>query len=703
MSYTRVNWQDAPSVSTPLSASNLNKMDAGIKQNADDIEALQQHSYDSALNDTSTNAPQTKVVKKAIEDAVESVTIITDPTLSNEGQAADAKATGDAIGKVFPEATAGDVGKALIVKTVEDGKATAYEYGEAGGSVEIDPTLSIEGQAADAKVTGDAIRALQIEDTVSGAIVSITDGSANPIQSLSVSLSPIQDLHGQDAPYPAGGGKNLMVPIAYSGGGYNLNIGTVLELTEAEPQPTVNGNTITYSAANWGGFTFKTNPLSAGTYVVHADVTNTPNRRLTFYVVRSSDNAIKQKTPNYNMDIENRTYTVEDGDYIAFFCGISPEGTVTLKDLQTEAGGFTSWSPYENLCPISGRDSVTAVRTGKNLWGGDRWYDSGTGTPDLENRTISGATSASLPRIMFNAFKPNTAYTLMLTMTNTSTTGRAGFAFYYTDGTSTTLGNNAIGATKGTYVWTSNANKTLMLIDRVTYSGTKTIWVDESGIFEGALTAADFTPYDGQSVTVQLGQTVYGGTVDVTGGKVPVDRICVSFNGTETWTKSSHYAGSYYISSANFRSKFGAAFKPNTPFKCSHAKSVTSVAQYVYGTCFCDSFVSIRIMPEDSTLNDWKAYLQAQHSAGTPVQVCCEITEPFTVPLASSPVPTTKNGLNHLWSDEPYDIDITPASLSTLKGDNTVWSDGDSVEMTYIADPKLYIDKKITAAVAALA
>lgn len=100
MSYTRVNWQDAPSVSTPLSASNLNKMDAGIKQNADDIEALQQHTYDSALDDTSTNAPQTKAVKEAIEDAVESVTIITDPTLSNEGQAADAKATGEAVAQL---------------------------------------------------------------------------------------------------------------------------------------------------------------------------------------------------------------------------------------------------------------------------------------------------------------------------------------------------------------------------------------------------------------------------------------------------------------------------------------------------------------------------------------------------------------------------------------------------------------------------
>lgn len=114
MSYTRVNWQDAPSVSTPLSASNLNKMDAGIKQNADDIEQLQQHTYDSALNDTSTNAPQTKVVKKAIEDAVESVTIITDPTLSNEGQAADAKATGEAVAQVKSALENYDEGKKQV-------------------------------------------------------------------------------------------------------------------------------------------------------------------------------------------------------------------------------------------------------------------------------------------------------------------------------------------------------------------------------------------------------------------------------------------------------------------------------------------------------------------------------------------------------------------------------------------------------------
>lgn len=70
-------------------------------------------------------------------DAAESIGI--DATLTQTGKAADAKKTGDEITalkedlNVFrPTATSADVGKALIVKTVEDGVPTEFEYGETG-------------------------------------------------------------------------------------------------------------------------------------------------------------------------------------------------------------------------------------------------------------------------------------------------------------------------------------------------------------------------------------------------------------------------------------------------------------------------------------------------------------------------------------------------------------------------------------------
>ena len=55
-------------------------------------------------------------------------------------------------------ATASDVGKALKAKTVTDGKVTEWEFGETG--VAVDPTLTVEGKAADAKAAGDAISKL---------------------------------------------------------------------------------------------------------------------------------------------------------------------------------------------------------------------------------------------------------------------------------------------------------------------------------------------------------------------------------------------------------------------------------------------------------------------------------------------------------------------------------------------------------------
>lgn len=92
-----------------------------------------------------------------------------------------------AIDKLTPDATASDIGKALIVKTVADGKPSSYEYGEAGGgsvdpqdiaeavadwceenitedpTVVIDTSLLVSGAAADSKAVGERIAPIDEE------------------------------------------------------------------------------------------------------------------------------------------------------------------------------------------------------------------------------------------------------------------------------------------------------------------------------------------------------------------------------------------------------------------------------------------------------------------------------------------------------------------------------------------------------------
>lgn len=66
-----------------------------------------------------------------------------DNTLTVAGAAADAKKTGDELSSLKEDispmqtATASDVGKALKAKTVEDGKVTAWEFGDTGATTDI--------------------------------------------------------------------------------------------------------------------------------------------------------------------------------------------------------------------------------------------------------------------------------------------------------------------------------------------------------------------------------------------------------------------------------------------------------------------------------------------------------------------------------------------------------------------------------------
>lgn len=137
---------------------------------------------------------------------------------------------------------------------------------------------------------------------------------------------------------------------------------------------------------------------------------------------------------------------------------------------------------------------------------------------------------------------------------------------------------------------------------------------------------------------------VYGGTLDALSGVLTTTHILIDLTDVTYWEKSSSYPGGFY----SYTERLG--IKSFTPFICSHAKTATTLAQYVQGTCYCDGSINIRIMPEGSELTDWNTYRQEQSQNGTPVCIAGELRTPQTVQL-------------------------DPVTLSTLKGYNVIWTD----------------------------
>ena len=147
-------------------------------------------------------------------------------------------------------------------------------------------------------------------------------------------------------------------------------------------------------------------------------------------------------------------------------------------------------------------------RTGKNLSGGDAWLNTGYGTVDLINRTVSGgSSSSSLPLIgavIPKEFKEKTSYTFIITALTTNSNGGTALSIEYTDGTTTSI-TGLTPNVKSTIRVVTDSNKTLSTIRRGSTSGNKTFYVDECGLFEGDIAIADFVPYNGTIYSVENG------------------------------------------------------------------------------------------------------------------------------------------------------------------------------------------------------
>ena len=490
-------------------------------------------------------------------------------------------------------------------------------------------------------------------DTASGAIASFPDGADGvPVKDLSVAIAPTQDLHGQANPYPGGATKNKFQATPY-GGTYNGAVGSNLATDDGM------GYSLAYNAVKinvttaWRYRLFATAPLPAGQYTVRM-YSETDAVRGTSYITDGSLNVVSVIN-NYSASGYSTpdTVTVTEGQRIAISIGANAVGTITVN-FQVEPGTTsTDFVLFENICPISGWTGANVTRTGKNLFDKDavsvgKWLSTTTGEEETDGsycatdyipvesgKTVYIPSSGTARRWFYDTFKNPVTY---LNQSNDQ-------AF-----TPTADGYIRVSiATAGSYAKDLNAYQ-----------------------IEYGSTATTYEPYAGNTYSITFPDaagTVYGGTLDVTTGKLTIKTRGVQINRfSDAWGAGINGYAVYYSLTGTthvISSESDRALLKSNIFTHSNG-SRSNMRLYTYGGSDGADKVNTFILPASVTslaeANTWLTNL----------------SEPlFCTFLLATPVEYT----------------LTPVEVATLLGYNNIWADCGNSTVDYRADTTLYIQR----------
>ena len=351
-----------------------------------------------------------------------------------------------------------------------------------------------------------------------------------------------------------------------------------------------------------------------------------------------------------------------------------PLGVKAKWEPMQEGSGTTS---PENIRPIKGRDSVTVERCGENLFDiakvtetnfltkTDRQITLKTGRVhnyDLFVSTVGLTTAVPIDRLDRLPFFLKGTYKISY---NTTVSGASlAIVAVAKDGSITVIAKNS----QATFTLSNDTRISIRcyIIEEVTLSDIQ--------ITLGSTAPTTYTPYIGQTNTLTLPETVYGGEVDTVTGEGKETWKTLTLDGTENWIK---WESSNTVLLAN---AFGDRRSIDLKAICSHimtTKSIVPWVDLVNRMQVVDNAIGVNIAGKTEDVETWKSYLAAQYAAGTPVQICY---------VPAKHVPFTATGAQ---------------PLPALAGVNTVLTDADSATVTGRADPIKRIED-LEAAVASI-
>ena len=314
-------------------------------------------------------------------------------------------------------------------------------------------------------------------------------------------------------------------------------------------------------------------------------------------------------------------------------------------------GVTASWEPVqagsgepspENIRPIKGRDSVQVERCGENLYNvnhfiGSYWVDDNYHkSNDFVNIHSSFWASYKVPCNVGDTINVS-GFPELGGISCVWTSDVSGEKYFKEAGSSQRV-NASYAVPSGAQCLVLGVAGKLSMPD-ANY--------DNAMISIGAAPTT-YSPYTGQTTTLTLPRTIYGGTVDAVTGDGQETWQAKSFNGTENWALYDDGSSAKFFYTADYT----VDSEPLDTI-CSHFRK----AAFTRGTI-------IRVYTSVFTdLDAYKDYLTAQYAAGTPVQIAYKL---------ATPTPFTATGAQ---------------PIPALSGVNTVITDADSVTVTGRADP----------------
>lgn len=482
--------------------------------------------------------------------------------------------------------------------------------------------------------------------TASGDIVTFNAPKASPLKALSLSIDPVQDLHGYDAPWPGGGGKNLLDAE------YTESI-TLSKVIAFDP------------------------PLPAGTYTFSFVSADTASQVASYQVGVYKDTTAAYSYYSVSPSTKKQTFTIaETCSKIVLYSNKayteSVGFTTVFTGLQVESGSTaTTYSPYSNLCPISGWDGANLWRTGKNL----DPYD------NLNSTTKLWGSNSTNQIAVFRSLAVGT-YTMsckfkVLTNPDAESTVQYGVLVRYSNGQGgyvTIIPYQLISApaTVGAvYEWSKSFTLTESLAGESTLAvyfycasgGTSTITANAYDIqIELGSTPTAYQAYQGTTIPITFTEagTVYGGVWDVLSGVLRVTHVSVDM-GALSWGKGTTQSAAYgeyaYFTAAPSPAKalnfnfISSCYKTTRTHRNALANGEMGVSNT--NTSGYKSFAVRNDAYADSTGEQFATAMSGQ-------TIVYELATPLTYTL-------------------------TAAQLDTLVGQNVVWADCGDVTVEYLS------------------